>query len=123
MKLKRNPYWNKFYSKFSFSKESNFAKFCIKFFKKNSCLLDVGCGNGRDTFFFIKNGIKCKGIDISKTAIKNNSKRLKNTFEVKDACSNQSKNQKNMTISIVDSFYILLIRNQKKIFLETLKKL
>ena len=65
MNFKRNLYWNKFYSNFSFSKESNFAKFCLKYIKKNSDLLDIACGNGRDTFFFIKSGIKCQGIDIS----------------------------------------------------------
>jgi len=123
MKLKRNPYWNKFYSKFSFSKESNFAKFCIKFFKKNSCLLDVGCGNGRDTFFFIKNGIKCKGIDISKTAIKNNSKRLKNTFEVKDACSNQSKNQKKYDYIYCRFFLHTINQKSEKNFLRNVKKI
>ena len=87
MNFKRNLYWNKFYSNFSFSKESNFAKFCLKYIKKNSDLLDIACGNGRDTFFFIKSGIKCQGIDISKIAIKNNTKKIKNTFQVMDACT------------------------------------
>ena len=41
-----------------------------------------------ETPFFIKNGIKCKGIDISKIAIKNNTKKTKkNTFQVMDACT------------------------------------
>ena len=122
MNFRRNFYWNNFYSKFSLSDESSFARFSVKYFKKNSSLLDVACGNGRDTFFFIKKGIKCKGIDISKIAIKNNSKKLKNIFEVKDVLD-KFKIRKNTIIFIVGSSYTLLIKNQKKFFLGTLKKL
>ena len=40
---------------------------------KNSKIIDIGCGNGRDSFFFSKNDLKVTAIDISKNAIKNNS--------------------------------------------------
>lgn len=33
---------------------------------KNSLVLDLGCGHGRDTFFFSGLGLTCVGIDFSK---------------------------------------------------------
>ena len=49
-------HWNKFYSKKKQPiKPSNFAKFLYKKFLikgKGKKLIDIGCGNGRDSFFF-----------------------------------------------------------------------
>ena len=123
MNLKRNLYWNNFYSNFSFSKESNFAKFCLKYIKKNSDLLDIACGNGRDTFFFIKNGIKCKGIDISKIAIKNNTKKLKNTFQVMDACTRRFNLKKKYDFIYCRFFLHTINQNSERIFLDNVKKI
>lgn len=74
-------YWNKFYQNFSVTKKySNFASFVIKKINKNSdLLLDIGCGNGRDTFFFIKNKVRAIGIDQSSTII-NKNKKFKKIF-------------------------------------------
>ena len=55
VKLKKKKYWDKFYSeKKAPVKSSSFAKFSLRFIKdkKNDILIDVGCGNGRDTLFF-----------------------------------------------------------------------
>ena len=72
-------YWDNYYNNITNIKESSFAKFTKKRIKKNSELIDIGCGNGRDSFFFSKNGLKVTAIDISKNAIKNNSiKKSKN---------------------------------------------
>jgi cyclopropane fatty-acyl-phospholipid synthase-like methyltransferase len=73
---KNSVYWNNFYKKFSLQSESNFAKFVIKIIKKNKTLIDIGCGNGRDTFFFIKKNIKALGIDKSITAISKNKNQI-----------------------------------------------
>ena len=70
-------YWNQFYKKNSISYESSFARFTLKKIKTNNCkVLDIGCGNGRDSYFFNKKGFKVTGIDISKKAIQKNSKVL-----------------------------------------------
>lgn len=45
----------------------------LDFVKKNKIggpLLDIGCGNGRHTILFAKNGVDCCGVDISSWAIK-----------------------------------------------------
>ena len=73
-------YWNKFYKKKSIIKESTFAKFTHKkIINKNARILDIGCGNGRDSYFFNKKGFEVTGIDISQKAIEKNSKnKIKN---------------------------------------------
>ena len=72
-------YWNKFYKKIRFAKAkpSNFSVFCYnKFIKKSKkkFILDIGCGNGRDTIFFFNKGLKVSGVDKSAVAIKINKK-------------------------------------------------
>ena len=66
-------YWNTYYKNNKKIKESSFARFAIKKIDKNSKIIDIGCGNGRDSFFFSKNNLNVTAIDISKNAIKNNS--------------------------------------------------
>tara|TARA_B100000131_G_C18081981_1_gene598593 strand:- start:828 stop:1424 length:597 start_codon:yes stop_codon:yes gene_type:complete len=63
-------YWDQYYSKNStpFS-ESNFAEFSLKYLQEN--VIDIGCGNGRDSVYFSKNGLRTLGIDGSKIAIEN----------------------------------------------------
>lgn len=68
-------YWDKFYQKkFNLSKPSSFAKFIFKYLKKNKKLIDIGCGNGRDSFFFNKKNLNVCGIEKSEKAILNNNK-------------------------------------------------
>ena len=89
IKSDKKKHWNKFYKTFVISSESNFSKFIIKWFKKNKykivdkTLIDIGCGNARDTRYFKTKNIKVTGIDQSSIAIKlNNDKKLykKNTI-------------------------------------------
>jgi len=59
-------------------------------------LLDVGCGNGKNTIFFQQKGFDATGIDFAKNAIeicKDNAKhsKIKPNFLVADTLSFQSK--------------------------------
>ena len=57
MKNRNIEYWNKFYKKAKVQDQSKFALFVYKKIiklKKKFKMIDVGCGNGRDTIFFIK---------------------------------------------------------------------
>lgn len=82
-------HWDAFYGEEKPSKEdtfyekkkqlkripSSFAQFIIKeqdIVRKGSTLIDIGCGNGRDTFYFIKKGINAVGIDASAKALNSN---------------------------------------------------
>jgi len=68
-------YWDTFYKKDSNNDESTFAQFTYKKIQKTKGkILDIGCGNGRDSYFFNKKGFKVIGIDISQKAIQKNSK-------------------------------------------------
>lgn len=87
--IKNKNYWNNFYRNFLVKKETSFARFVFKKirYKKNFKILDIACGNGRDTFFFLKKGFRAKGLDISKIAIENNKKIFRKNFFLKDICS------------------------------------
>jgi tellurite methyltransferase len=77
-------YWDKFYSNRSIKKESSFAKFTLKRIMLNKAkILDIGCGNGRDAFFFNKKGYSVLGIDISKKVIQRNSLKKNRNIEFK----------------------------------------
>jgi trans-aconitate methyltransferase len=59
-----NKYWKQFYKKNEAPTEhSSFAKFCTKYIKNNNFILDLGCGNGRDTRFLAKYCGVIVGID------------------------------------------------------------
>lgn len=62
-------YWEHFYKKYQPpSYESDFAKFTDQSIKRNSTIVDIGCGNGRDSLFFEKNGHTVFSIDNVKTS-------------------------------------------------------
>ena len=68
--MNNKAYWKKFYkTNKPPENESNFAKFTLSYILENNLinksLIDLGCGNGRDLNFFIKNNINSIGIDNS----------------------------------------------------------
>ena len=68
--------WDKVYSNDSafFGEEpSDFAQKCYSDFKRCDVkrLLELGCGQGRDTIFFASNGLDVFAVDSSKVAIEN----------------------------------------------------
>jgi len=80
---KKNYYWDFYYKKiknnFANLKPSSFAIFFKKKYLKNSTnLLELGCGNGRDTFFFNDKVNSIVAIDSSVEVINRNKKILKN---------------------------------------------
>ncbi|WLV25349.1 class I SAM-dependent methyltransferase [Aciduricibacillus chroicocephali] len=66
-------YWDSYYAGTEISlEESSFCKFTKRFVSKNSLIIDIGCGSGRDSQSFAKSGFKVIGLDRSKEAIKKN---------------------------------------------------
>lgn len=58
-----NQFWEEFYKENKKRKPSGFAKFCLPFIRGD--LVDLGCGNGRDLYYFINNKINAVGVDIA----------------------------------------------------------
>lgn len=120
-----NQYWNSYYNKKKRQKASNFAVFIFKKFiekkmKKNPNLnlLDIGCGDGRDSFYFSKKKIETVGIDSSKSAIKNNTKKIKKknqtSFLVKDI-NKQSLKKKFNFIYVRFFLHAINLKSEKKL--------
>ena len=64
------PYWDNYYGNDLAPKPpSDFAKFCFNYTKPEKMLIDLGCGNGRDSMFFCRSGLKVTAVDLSKSAI------------------------------------------------------
>lgn len=70
-KMKENTaYWNSYYENTAKNAaQSKFAEFIIEQHPNHKFLVDVGCGNGRDTLFFAKSNWQVLGIDASAAAI------------------------------------------------------
>ena len=64
-------YWNKIYNQeTTVPIESDFARYVLKnTLDVKGNLLELGCGNGRDSIFFATNGFKVIGVDASEEAI------------------------------------------------------
>lgn len=68
-------YWNDYYAsraRVSASKEEPSLFACTmlqRYMKSGKNLVELGCGNGRDSLYFAKNGINVTGIDASQIAI------------------------------------------------------
>lgn len=64
-------YWNQYYQTQSLLKEppSSFALDMVQYMEKGKQVLDLGCGNGRDSLFFMEQGMAVTGIDASPVAI------------------------------------------------------
>jgi ubiquinone/menaquinone biosynthesis C-methylase UbiE len=75
-------FWALFYSKDCHLKlPSNFAKWCLlNYFNNRSKVLELGCGNGRDTFYFLENKIPTIGLDGCSVAIRQNNHRQQNNY-------------------------------------------
>lgn len=82
-----NQFWNGYYSKKIQGdnplnkQESSFARYCSKYIRSNDKLIDLGCGNGRDSLFFEKLCSKVYAVDLSQSSneyFKNTSITFKN---------------------------------------------
>ena len=72
--LKKLGYWDNLYSKNDYfgTGQTILANFAKDIIEKNSIknMLELGCGQGRDSVFFAKLGCNIVAIDISENAIK-----------------------------------------------------
>ncbi len=63
-------YWNNYYSqRLADETPSPFARYVMDMVEKGESLVDLGCGNGRDSLYFYRNGIAVTAMDKSSVAI------------------------------------------------------
>ena len=63
-------YWENYYSeKLGLEEPSSFAIKVLDLINQGGSILELGCGNGRDSFYFANNGIRVIAIDQSKNII------------------------------------------------------
>ena len=68
----KNNHWDRYYDvHYKPFEKSDFAVFSLPYLEKGQRLIDIGCGNGRDSIFFKENGLNKMGIDYSSVAIQN----------------------------------------------------
>jgi 2-polyprenyl-3-methyl-5-hydroxy-6-metoxy-1,4-benzoquinol methylase len=76
--ITKNDYWDLFYNNNKPLLPSQFATFIAnEYLGIKSTVIDVGCGNGRDSLFFMNLGFKVIGIDASKKAIESIQSKLR----------------------------------------------
>jgi SAM-dependent methyltransferase len=69
--INNKDYWDKFYLDFEETKESDFARFCTDKISDLSdfIIIELGCGNGRDSIYFNSLNIPLFSFDLSEVAI------------------------------------------------------
>ncbi|MDC1155100.1 class I SAM-dependent methyltransferase [Candidatus Pelagibacter sp.] len=130
MKNNNKSYWNKYYnSKDNNTKPSNFAFFINKkYIKKDTYLLDVGAGDGRDSFYFRNKAKHVYSIDQSNIVIKKNRLKAKRLglkkISFRNLSSNKLKKIVNKKINFIYArFFIHAINEaEEDIFLKSIKK-
>ena len=71
--IKNTQYWDEYYGdKKDILPNSDFANFTLSYLEPGSNLIDIGCGDGRDSLFFSRNHIETLGVDFSKVTISKN---------------------------------------------------
>lgn len=89
-------YWNQYYkSKKIDLPNSDFSKFVLKNIRPKSSLVDIGCGDGRDTKYFAKNDIFATGVDYSSVVIKKNKQYTNSNLNFKKIDLNNLNSYKN----------------------------
>ena len=130
MSLKNKNYWNSYYKlRENNINPSNFALFVSKkFIKKDTFILDVGSGDGRDSFYLRKKAKQVLGVDLSNVVIKKNqlkSKRLNlNNIKFKNISSNHLYKIQNKKINFIYARFFIHAINEtsEDIFLKNLRK-
>lgn len=98
-------YWNKFYKSVMIDGESSFCTFVKKQLPSTYFTIDIGCGSGRDTKAFARDGYKVIGVDRSTEVIQANNEIVSNIMSINFAT---------IDVGNVQEFEFFLKENKKK---------
>jgi tellurite methyltransferase len=122
-------YWDKFYATTNLGRTpSSFCSFILEqkdLLAEGSTLLDIGCGNGRDTFEFRNKGIRAYGLDGSQTAVDSNNEyaeRLEigsNIFRTVDVCNGEAMKEYQSANAIYARFFMHAISEAQQVVFKT----
>jgi len=87
---KNKDYWNEFYRKDFVQVPSQFCVFVSTYINSNSTLVELGCGNGRDSHFFSSLNFSVIGIDLSSSAIETCIENSDSNKDIKFLCGDIS---------------------------------
>jgi len=126
--LNNKKFWNSFYKKNNINKNSNFAAFVKKHTSNNHDIIDIGCGTGRDSFYFAKYFKNVHALDKSDVVIKLNKIKSKKdnlniNFLQKDIASKKFILGKKFTNLYARFFLHSLNDKEEEIFFKNLKKI
>lgn len=85
-------YWDSYYREIEIKVDpSNFAQEVAKYLNRNGTLIDLGCGNGRDSLYFEMQELNIIAIDLSEVVIEELSKQYKDYKNLRFVCGDFTK--------------------------------
>ena len=88
---KNESYWNEFYRNNFIQIPSQFCALVSTYIEPRSTVIELGCGNGRDSHFFSKANFSVIGVDLSYEAIKVCKTSKDSTKDIQFFCEDISK--------------------------------
>ncbi len=83
-------YWDEFYRRDFVHVPSQFCVFVSTYINANSTVVELGCGNGRDSHFFSHMNFSVIGIDLSSSAIEASIRNSDSNKDIKFLCGDIS---------------------------------
>jgi tellurite methyltransferase len=87
---KNEEYWNEFYRRDFVHVPSQFCVFVSTYINANSTIVELGCGNGRDSHFFSNMNFSVIGVDLSLSAIETSTENSDSNKDIKFLCGDIS---------------------------------
>ncbi|WP_339215289.1 class I SAM-dependent methyltransferase [Solibacillus sp. FSL W8-0372] len=116
-------YWDTFYKKDTgLSEASTFSEYILREFsgmQSQFMVIDLGCGTGKDSFYFAKNGFETIGIDGSEEVTKINNSKIDNLIKnsISFHCADLS--DQNNVAQLLESFNEKTKESKKQLLIYT----
>ncbi|AXH13793.1 tellurium resistance protein [Malaciobacter mytili LMG 24559] len=116
--MSQQQFWNEKFTKDGYLYGINPNEFLaskLNLFKKDSKLLCLGEGEGRNAIFFAKNGFKVKAIDVSNIGLEKLQKRAKEqNLDINTLCIDLNHWQANEKYDVIIASYLHMYKNERE---------